>query len=280
MLFEAMDRVRTMRERPLEFSQLFRLFHIHIPKTAGTSFLTVMKDLFPLHSHLSWDNAGQDWRDLCQSGLIRPFNTGHIRLDQVSSEIDLVTKRLMLVSVVREPLDRVISNYNYGRSVIHPQHREFREEYASLQQFVGQATLEPNEQSYWLCGVQNDRAALISAVNRLYFGLCPLPFLDHYMDVIRTTFTDKPHVDSVKVNELELSPGDKKFGREDISDTFIERFYEANALDLELYRSCLHQYAEIMEPLTPTNENLPFDGSSSGEQTSPLPAPDKAFVET
>lgn len=88
------------------------LFFVHIPKTAGTSLVTAMQAHFDPNRICPRDQtealARLDPAELRQKYDFIPAHTGMNVAERITPD---------LVTVLREPTDRVLSLYNYWRSV-------------------------------------------------------------------------------------------------------------------------------------------------------------------
>jgi hypothetical protein len=88
------------------------LFFVHIPKTAGTSLVTAMQAHFAPDRICPRDQtealARLDPADLRRKYDFIPAHTGMDVAERIATD---------LVTVVREPTDRILSLYNYWRSV-------------------------------------------------------------------------------------------------------------------------------------------------------------------
>ena len=106
------------------------LISIHVPKTAGISFRTLLYKVYGKKYCFNINLGGQKHRRLYNSASldkITPLRTkvlhGHFTYDEVS---DLAISRSLPVIVwVRDPLERVISNYRYAqRQIVTKRHRD------------------------------------------------------------------------------------------------------------------------------------------------------------
>ncbi len=101
-------------------NQKLELISIHIPKTAGTSFRNILKEVYgengvvrldiPLYSQLVKIN------EQAYSSTKLPFGTrvvhGHFSLEQLKENFEIIDS-VPIITWLRHPVDRVISNYYY-----------------------------------------------------------------------------------------------------------------------------------------------------------------------
>ncbi|MCF8238484.1 MAG: sulfotransferase family 2 domain-containing protein [Saprospiraceae bacterium] len=104
------------------------LISIHIPKTAGTSFYAILQDIYgKSHSievkrEQARANAGKFQRFLLPEHLVLH---GHFHFEEVRNLFD--PSRVRLVTWLREPVNRVISNYYFFNRKVNedPNHSEW-----------------------------------------------------------------------------------------------------------------------------------------------------------
>lgn len=128
----------------------------HIPKTAGSSFRGELAKLLKPQVNICvgisrGDASTQRYASVQQAldaFLARPdaarvrFASGHLHRQQVAQ----VTARLpkaRLITMLRRPETRVISDFRYCRTPKHPTHREFIQRYPTLESYVQ----DPNSQN-------------------------------------------------------------------------------------------------------------------------------------
>jgi Sulfotransferase family len=99
------------------------LISLHIPKTAGTSFRNILKDVYGKNRVVRFDVNHQGSITLEE----KPFNKarlsnkieiihGHFYFQDIQKIIDI--RDIPLITWLRNPVDRVISNYFYLESVL------------------------------------------------------------------------------------------------------------------------------------------------------------------
>ncbi len=141
---------------------------LHVPKTAGSSFGSELaRARQPYRNiHVDFTDASVPIRkqmDLAVQKFIgeldeRTFRScsGHFRI----SHADAIARKCPnsdLVTFLRHPVDRVISNYRYARTPAHPYHKEFRERFPDLESYVDM----PGRQNTMFQFLIRDQAATI-----------------------------------------------------------------------------------------------------------------------
>jgi hypothetical protein len=124
------------------------LVFLHIPKTAGSSLTTELNRRFAPYLNLAPDygDGSRPFQDREQEMLARLARlAGEGRLRSASGHYTLRRIRAALrgiarpayVSMVREPVTRVVSDYQYMTSPAHPDHRAAKERFPTLEDYVG-----------------------------------------------------------------------------------------------------------------------------------------------
>jgi hypothetical protein len=125
----------------------FCLF-LHLPKTAGSSLAEEIGFHLPPHGKISLDylDASLPHRlkrqravdgflaDLAQNGRFRSAS-GHITMKQ-ALQIKRVHPPTRIVTFLRDPVRRVISDYRYQRTPAHPLHAAFARRFPTIADYV------------------------------------------------------------------------------------------------------------------------------------------------
>lgn len=239
-MFKEADKrlVRLIEDGP-ESNEHYRLLHLHIPKTAGVSFLALFKRRFQDNLHLPWNAGGPTWKKKVQTEPVPRFTTGHIRFREVFFGPIVASKPLLIMSVVRDPLDRAISDYNYMRSVKHPPHEQFFAANPDVNTYIRARTEQKNIQATWLSGSNVDIEAVKGAVSRHYVGLAPMTRLDQYVDHLQRAFLPGTPEAIEHRNELQKIVHGEKVSVRDVAPDVLDMFNAANDLDRRIYDEAL-----------------------------------------
>ena len=118
---------------------------VHIPKTAGMSVGRALRERFDVFHPIDWANIPASFRARTRDALYlrtderprRQVIMGHFGWPEIqfwrNQELPLKA-----ASIIRDPVARFVSNFNYNRSEAHPAHQAFRERFPDLQSYVGQ----------------------------------------------------------------------------------------------------------------------------------------------
>lgn len=90
------------------------VFFLHIPKTAGSSFYKSVEDLLPDEKILYLDHWYDDFLPNRRMNS-KYISFQHRRLGEISSVKDVLLRKPLFLVFVRDPWDRLYSEYNYGK---------------------------------------------------------------------------------------------------------------------------------------------------------------------
>lgn len=124
------------------------MLFIHVPKTAGVSVGKSLREAFDQFHGVEWDNIPQSFRKITREALYiqtrgrkRQVIIGHFGWSQVqmwrNNEIPLKCG-----TIFRDPVARIVSNYNYNCSSAHPGREKFREKFPTLDAYAWQIPLD------------------------------------------------------------------------------------------------------------------------------------------
>lgn len=141
-VFEA--RFAPAKVRPGQFAEESDvILFMHIPKTAGMSVGKALQRAFDRFHPVSWENTGQSFRQKTRkalylrqnSGPLRQILMGHFGWNDVAYW-QAQGIPLKCATIIRDPLERLVSNYQYNISEKHPQHAEFVEKFPTLESYA------------------------------------------------------------------------------------------------------------------------------------------------
>ncbi|HEY5444633.1 MAG TPA: sulfotransferase family 2 domain-containing protein [Pyrinomonadaceae bacterium] len=129
---------------------------LHVPKTAGTTLNRLIEWEYPLFEMYSVDPVFFRWSasHLWQLPARRLKRTRMFKGHMLFGLHEILPQPATYVTVLREPIDRVISAFYFMRSyVLHPAYWQFRRENWTLEDFVRRSRRE-NVQSKILAGAE------------------------------------------------------------------------------------------------------------------------------
>ena len=148
------------------------ILFLHIPKTAGMSVGKTLQNAFDQFHPIAWENVGQSFRFRTRKALYdRSCNTCRQVLMGHFSWADIQYWRnqelpIQCATIIRDPLDRFVSNYNYNCSDAHPGSAEFRERFPKMEDYAHQL---PNDyQLYTMIGAFFDFDHALELLTKYY----------------------------------------------------------------------------------------------------------------
>jgi len=147
MAFGTLDQVQLSQFITRESSPGALWIFLHIPRTAGSSFIAEFADLRPNNKALRIDPTGEQISnakkmDRVVEQFARDLETstfkacsGHIKMTHVT-RIRSVEPGAKVISLIRNPVDRVVSDFRHARTPAHPPYREFIRKYPTIGDYV------------------------------------------------------------------------------------------------------------------------------------------------
>jgi hypothetical protein len=234
---------------------------VHIPKTAGSSLTAELAEfLRPSQNiHIDRSDRGDLSRsynerydtavaDFVMQAKQRPFRfaSGHI-MEAQSARIRHALPDVRMITMLRQPVSRVVSDYRYQRTPMHPNHEEFKERMPTLSHYVEQLG-ESNKMTRFLVPrsiiASGDEARCINYVieNYVFVGLQEMyPICFQTL----TTLLGRPSTPTVRKRVNEVSDDNPS----SLTPELDRRIRELNRLDMAVYEAFLRSYRAIREPL-------------------------------
>lgn len=124
------------------------MLFVHIPKTAGMSVGKAMQQSFDKFHGVEWNNISASFRKASRlaayqqsKGNVRQVIMGHFGWPEL-----LVWRNQELPikagTIFRDPVQRMVSNYNYNSSEAHPAQRDFVKRYPTIESYVEKSSLD------------------------------------------------------------------------------------------------------------------------------------------
>lgn len=208
----------------------------HIPKAGGTSLIRFFEELYGneyCYRHSARDPRTNthtppiDKLDPLERDKLK-FVAGHFKYGKHK----LFQKPYKYICVLRDPLERVVSDYYFNRESGRPDLQEIAmnhslEEYIVMKMENPKSEMGRSAQAEYLCGVQDEDVAM-RVLEKEYFLACSTPQLNEAMKRI-SSFFNVPHLEPKQINVT------KQKGKSSIiSDKLKEEFKSRMSLDYRL----------------------------------------------
>lgn len=171
------------------------ILFLHIPKTAGMSVGKALQRSFDLFHPVSWENTGVSFRQKSRKALylrqdklgraegdrgaigqagqdntkdgakLRQILMGHFSWNDVAYW-QAQGMPLKCATIIRDPLERLVSNYQYNISDKHPQHVEFQARFPTLESYA--AKLGYDYQLFTMIGASYDFDHALERLTQAY----------------------------------------------------------------------------------------------------------------
>ena len=214
---------------------------VHVPKTAGSSFASELAGMRCPYRNIHIDYSDQTRSHagkmdeavarFVEESRVTEFKScsGHIDMDHVE-QIRAIHPAAKVITFLRNPLARVVSDFRYARTPAHPPYRDFIRLYPTILDYI-LAPESQNKMARILCGSKFRTVTDVPAViadSLAFAGLVemyPMSF-----NIISQLFGEntmpteyKRKTESVAENQIEL-------------DGFLKReIMKANELDFAVY---------------------------------------------
>lgn len=123
-------------------------FSVHIPKTAGMSFGKALAEVAGFHA-VPWDDVEGGFvaqevaaRAAAKATQQTQIVMGHFGWVQLLGPVT-AGHRPSAIAFLRDPVARLVSNYDYNRSLDHPAFERFRTQYPTFARFVARQPVNP-----------------------------------------------------------------------------------------------------------------------------------------
>lgn len=150
-------------------------FFLHVPKTAGSSFSTELATALPKYRNIHVDYSRTDishtenLKEALHGFLALPdlsdyrSASGHVPFE-MALEIKEKIPGTQLITILRSPEHRVISDYRYQRTEMHPPHEQFKRDFPTLESYV-ESEVSQNKMARFVGGRGAGVAEIISRVD-------------------------------------------------------------------------------------------------------------------
>lgn len=224
-----------------DFDKAFWFF-VHIPKTAGSSFRSELAAALRPNANITLNYAldgesFESWRKNAVKRFLAEhetkqhrFASGHI-MNGLLGDLRTVEPNTRMVTMLRHPADRLISDFRYARTPMHPPYQEFIKRYPTIQDYIA-APESADKMAVFLESTPNQPAKDLIAELEQTFSFVGLT--EMYPLTRRTLFS---------LLNINAGPVEHKRKTEDTADNRVEvtaelreQIIKANPRDMALYR--------------------------------------------
>lgn len=231
---------------------------VHVPKTAGSSFNAELTPLLKPNHHVFIDYAQtsiKPYNTLYDEAVDRfiaearatklRYATGHITGAHVE-RIEAALPQVRPVTLMRQPVARVISDYRYQRTPMHPGHEAFRQDFPTIEAYLAQPG-EWNKTATYLVPPQIRRAGEQACIDYVMAHYAFVGIQEMYPLSLRmmTTLAGAPARPGPKHRVNAPSPDNNV----DLTPELDRAIRSHNALDMALYEAFAKRLAAVRAEL-------------------------------
>lgn len=249
------------------------LVFLHIPKTAGSSLTTDLNRLLPPYMNLAPDYADtarplQQGEDEMLARLLARVQEGALR--SASGHYTYRRIRSLLrgaprpgaaapayVSMLREPVTRVVSDYAYMTSPAHPDHAEAKERFPTLEAYVEHPNAQDKMARYLLGNPEMADEEIPGFLDRTYRFLGTVEEYE-MSSFLLFALAGLRHVSTARVR---VAPGGPT-RLDGLDPALLARIRELNRLDEIIYR----HVSGVLARIRPAYEQLLASESRKAER--------------
>lgn len=210
------------------------LLSIHIPKTAGSSFFHVLKSVYGKQAVSRMNTMGHSQDEISnllggsENNEFTKVIHGHVRVSELKDVIRCDQPKI--ITWMRDPVERLISNYYFAMQRIREGKALRRKEYTINYSLIEYAAIEENR----------NRAAYLlenTPLDQLFF----IGLYEQYEDDIRLLgkmlgWPENIDIPHLKRSNISMVENDCKTQFQDITDEMRNEIARLNSIDVDLYQ--------------------------------------------
>lgn len=218
-------------------------FFMHIPKTAGSSFSSELASKMRPYRNIHVDYTRTDVSTTDQmGGVIADFVTemktkefrsasGHVVWGHYET-LRAARPDCRVVTFMRDPIARVISDYRYQRTPMHPPHQEFMKEFPTLESYVASPASQ-NKTTLFMTG-SRDALSPEELIARIGQEFTFIGLLEMYPLSFSSIFGCMGHKGLMPTEHKRKTP-DTKDTQVEVTPAMREMIREVNQMDQAAY---------------------------------------------
>ncbi len=237
---------------------------VHVPKTAGSSLAADISALLPPYRSIHIDHAdrgrsARDRYDDATEGFLRiqaaspcRFASGHVQYRQVKRIQDALPGT-RLFTMLREPIARLVSDYLYQRSSMHPLSAEVRAaipDFATFVELKGQRNRAARHLLPPKLAQSDDVKQAMEALSARYAFIGIQERYELSFRALTTLLSGRPSRPSARKRVNDETASEKAGVLQELADPALQaHIRQLNALDFGLYAAVAAAYDRIAQPL-------------------------------
>ncbi len=228
------------KKKSIKYNNL--IVYLHVPKAAGNSSIGSIKEHYEKSKikSIQWNNIDSSFNEFVSEHKNNQYNlvSGHFRFKHVQKLID-EDINFDLVTFIRHPVERIISQYKYQCTEVEPNHLEFRKKFPTFDKYAYNAVGANVVSRILVQGALSFDEYIKKIKNRYmfvglseYYNLSMLLLLNYFgMDY------------SIAKRRNITHPN--KFNTFDVSMKTYNYLLEKHSLDVQLYKYFENEYKDI-----------------------------------
>lgn len=219
------------------------IVYLHIPKAAGNSSISYIKDIRPKAYPIDWRNIDESWNNFIKVNETEKYDivSGHFNYNHISKLKNSNTKATY-ITFIRHPIERFISQYKYMYTKAHPDHVDFREKNKDFGKWV--LGRKDNIMSLILVGGARSIRDILRKIDDNYSFVGISDYYNTSMNIISTALDTKFKL-SERKNVTNISEAPKI----ELSQKLYKELCHRHSLDLQLYNFYKDKYSKIADKL-------------------------------
>lgn len=219
-------------------------FFVHIPKTAGSSFRRELAQILRPNYNVHVDRnpvsgppvphpqkiaaATKEFNALLAEQTYR-FASGHVPVTLLKAQVD-TWRDLKLITMLRDPAIRTVSDYRYQSTPVHPSYQEFLQRFPSFEAYLN----APQSRNRMFNFLRPSREASVEdCIEFVVEHFAFIGLVEMYPLAVRlvTRLMDQERSPTHYIRKTE----DNEHNQLDITPELLDRVCELNSLDVALY---------------------------------------------
>lgn len=226
---------------------------LHIPKTAGSSFGAEIASVLSPSCNIQVDYLTGEKPFLAKlddavDGFIGDlerqrfrFATGHIRARHVQ-RIRQAHRHTKVITMLRDPVKRIISDYGYQRTPMHPLHAQFRDRFPTLESYADDAISRNSMFEHLALDPDEAPAAVVERIEKTFAFAGTL---ETYPMSFRLMFQLLGAPRTPTMHERKAQPSTESAAAPD--PRLIAKIRDANSRDIFIFEHFRHRLAGCRE---------------------------------